>query len=414
MRVERIGDLYFANLDGVVLEFQDIRRGKDGGIHAHVTATVEGNVVGWAPLQLGSPTSRKTYLLGCHAAVASADLMEACRQVDHLWRESFTPATLTPRKPRPDSWLVPRWMPLRGTSIVYADGDAGKSYFALAFAASALAGRTFGPWSIAPVQRVLYLDFEDTQETHEERLYGILGPANLPDPGDRLRYMDMQGSVLSDLIDRVRQLCAAERVDLVIVDSLAAASGGEVEGAEAAIRTLSALRSLTMASRIVLGHVNAMGAAQTEGIPRLYGSVYNRNLARALIWLAKEDIGEAGVEKVWTAHLEKHNKGTGQRPTGFRAIFTDDPDATDVLITAAEADYSRASPTLRIIEALRRGAREPQQIADAVGMKANAVRVYLGRLEKRNIVSNRIATVGGRGKEGEWFLVDRNRNSEEP
>lgn len=418
MRVERIGDDYYVTHEGLLLEFHNIRRGKESsGIHAHVTTTLNdgtGTVVGWAPLQLGSPPSRKTYLGECSAALTPGAFREICRQVDLHWRASFSPTTLVSRKPSPNSWLVPGWIPLGATSVLYADGDTGKSFFALHFAVSALAGRPFGPWAIAPVRRVLFLDFEDDQVTHEERLHGILGPANLPEPGDRLRYLDMGDAVLSDVIDRVRYLCASEQIDLVIIDSLAAAAGGEVEGAEAAIRTLKACRALTGVTRLVLGHVNAVGAAQSEGIPRLYGSVYNRNHARATIYLAKEEIGEAGSEKVWTAHLDKHNKGRGQRPVGFKALFSGDLDSTDVLVTSTEADYSRAAPMTRIIDALRRGAHTPTAIAALSGLDVKLVRDYLGRLAKRGIVVNRSTTVGGRGQEGEWYLIDRKHYNEEP
>jgi hypothetical protein len=418
VRIQQVGDTYYAHLDMVVLEFTDLRRSRDAGVYAHVTATTKldaedplagGEVVGWAPLQLASPTSRKTYLAGCTMPIPPADLMEACRLVDRSWRDSFTPSPLVPRKPSPASWLVPGWMPIRATSIVYCDGDTGKSIFALYFAVSALAGRAFGPWAIAPVHSALYLDFEDEQAAHEERLHGVLGPANLPDPGARLQYMDMRGMVLSDMIGRVRQICARLKTELVIVDSLAAAAGGEVEGAEAAIRTLSTLRSLTGASRLVLGHVNAVGAQQVEGIPRLYGSVYNRNHARATIYLAKEIIND--TDSILTAHLDKHNRGPALPPVGFRMGWAG-PHSTDVVIVSAEADYSRAAPMVRIIEALRRGKSKVQQLVEATGLKENSLRSYLSRLEKRDIARNRNATTRGPGIEGEWFLVDSKRNSD--
>lgn len=416
---KRIGDELWLRLDpDLMLCCRNVWRGDKGAYHALFLATQESTgLVSWGNVQLASGPSRAVFLKtlredGITVDLPKGRLSRACLLIDKLEREGTEPAPMRPRKPSPDSWLVPGWMPLHGTTILYGPGGTGKSLLGLYFGVCALSGRMCGPWGIAPVGKVLYLDWEEADAVpHEERLHGILGPGGFADLGDRFLYRTMKAP-LSDGIERLRYLVDKHEVDLVIVDSLSAASGGEVEGAEAALRTLTALRSLSRCSVLVIGHVNALGVTQTEGIPKLYGSIFNTNLARATIYLAEENLSEQ--EKILTAQLPKHNRGGSRRPVGFRLVFSDDPASTDMLVTANDPDLSALPHGEQILAFLKEcplGKETVTAIAAGTGIDVAKVKVNLHRLKKRNKVVSLTVTAGGRGNKGEWGLVDTKRNS---
>ena len=413
----KFGDDYYVTLDAdtmLVVKFENLRRAKDGGgLVAQVTATRAGVEIGWNPLTLASDVSRKTYAKNASGDIDTDDLRRACRLIDRLWREAIPVEDLSPRRPAPGSWFIQDWMPARSTSVLYCDGGTGKSIFALYLAVSAIVGVPFGgptaPWRPAPIYRCLYLDFEDDREGHDERLHGILHASGLKLPSeDRIKYMGLKGYMLSEQIERVRRACDEFNIDLVILDSISLAASTEVEGADAAIRTLGALGSLQAQTRIALGHVNAVGRQQSEGIPSLYGSVFFSNIPRAVIYLARERIGE--YESHLTAHLVKHNRGPAKHPVGWKMVFDDTPGSTNVGITSTEPDMTRAPLKLKVIQELRRGKMDTVLLAAACGCTPDTLRPVLAALLKNRVINHEeTESPGGRGRKSYWGLVDKNR-----
>lgn len=82
--------------------------------------------------------------------------------------------------------------------------------------------------------------------------------------------------------NRVRHVIKDMGVEFLIVDSVAAACGGEPEAAESANRFFLALRSLGLGS-LLIAHTTKSG---TEDAP--FGSVFWRNNARS-VWLVKKE-----------------------------------------------------------------------------------------------------------------------------
>ena len=141
---------------------------------------------------------------------------------------------------------------------------------------------------------------------------------------------------------------------LVTADSLGPACGAEPESADAAIRTLNALRSITPA-KLVIAHVSKVMADQ-RGAARPFGSVFVQNLPRNVWELRKGEDEE--TENILTVGLyhRKSNLGRLSSPFGLQFEFAE----KTIQIRAAEVAQDarlreRAGLTYSIRASLRSG-----------------------------------------------------------
>jgi AAA domain len=412
-QVQPLGDKYLATLPEWVLEFAHVRDHSDG-LAAELTiyrvATGERH---WAKLGLASPVARASQIKAVErqgpAPGLAGILDEACFQVTKLARDGAPAVPLQAQPPTTDAWLVPGLIPLGETSILYGDGAAGKSLLALALAVAGCTGEPLTRherWRVAACRSVLYLDWESRREDHAERLWGL---ARLHGQGEAvtgIRYRAMTRG-LSDELGAVTQDCALTPTDLVIVDSLGAASGAEPEGADAAVRTLNALRTLAPATRLVIAHVSKLGAEMEKGRPKPYGSVYVSNLARSTVLaVAAEQV--APDELTVTYHHTKINRGPRLPARALSFCF----DGGEIAVRATDPDLGRAGLSEQIIAALKAGQETVTSLAKDLSVSDGSVRKTLQRLENRGTVIRLSDSVGGRGKETQWGLALRNRDTD--
>lgn len=417
LRWWKYGDDYYVTLDRermLILAFRDLRRSRDGGGPvAQVTAT-EGEKlrrVGWAPLTLGSGTSRTSYARACTEPIPADSLMDACFLVSELFREGEPAAPLVSRAPTPDEWLMPQWIPRRNITVLYGDGGAHKSRLAIALAVSGLHKRQLPGWPIEPILGgVLYLDWETNRQTHEYRLWRYQRPLDLPDH-PRLIYRKMLHPLTED-IRRTRELVDEHRAEVVIVDSFALASGGEGDGwSDMSTRTLGALDTLGVTS-IVINHI-PKSATTASDIPPPWGSIFNQNIPRSTIFCAKTDTDDRFVKLVTVTH-RKSNEWATMDPVGFKFIY--DADGY-YLIQSAEASVDQAPVPVRICRLLRdRGRLPASQISEMLNLPIKTVKAALYKLKGEGKVGSWAPEnadwkpgAPGRGREVLWGLIDRIR-----
>jgi hypothetical protein len=412
IQVQPVGDHYLVTLPEFVLEFAHVRDHSEG-LAAELTiyrvATGERH---WGKLSLASPVARasqvKAVERGGPCPGLAAILDEACYQVTRLAREGTPAVPLVAQAPTAAAWLVPGLLPLGETSILYGDGAAGKSLLALALAVAACTDAPLAQaerWRVAPCRGVLYLDWESRREDHAERLWGLARLHGTGEPVTTIRYRAMARGLTEEL-SAVAQDAARAPTDLVIVDSLGAASGAEPEGADAAVRTLNALRTLAPATRLVVAHVSKAGADMDKGRPKPYGSVYVSNLARSTVLAVAAD-QVAPDELMVTYHHTKINRGPKLPARALSFAF----DGGEIAVRVVDPDLARAGLSEQIIAALRSGAENVTTLADTTGASEATLRTTLTRLEKRGTVV-RIGDFGpGRGRETQWGLGLGKRNT---
>jgi hypothetical protein len=259
---------------------------------------------------------------------------------------------------------------------------------------------------VASCRGVLYLDWESRREDHAERLWGLARMHGTGAPVTGIRYRPMTRG-LTEALSAVAQDAALEPTDLVIVDSLGAASGAEPESADAAVRTLNALRTLAPATRLVIAHVSKAAAEMDKGRPKPYGSVYVSNLARSTILaVAAEQV--APDELTVTYHHTKINRGPKMPAQALSFAF----DGGEISVSTVEPDRSRSALSEQIREILRAGQQTATALAKDLGKDPHVVRTTLGRMENRNTVLRLVVSDGGRGHETLWGLPVTNRNTE--
>ena len=277
---------------------------------------------------------------------------------------------------------------------------------ALTLGVHGVLGHPLGPWHIAPLRRILYLDWETDARAHRERLYGLTCGLEAP-PADAILYRRLFRPLTDDL-STVRADADRHHADLVICDSLAPACGLEPEGADAAVRTLMALRALP-GTKLVIAHVSKAQADQARGA-RPFGSVHVQNLARSVLEVRRRVGGPEDSETLITVHHRKSNHGRLAGSVGLAFAFDDLTGG--ITVRRASADTSGAPLPAQILEALRSGKKDASELAEETDSSVQSVRSALNRLAEKHKVIRLESVSGGRGKKQLWGLELETDSSE--
>ena len=249
---------------------------------------------------------------------------------------------------------------------------------------------------------VLILDGESNPTEWEGRMY-LLGQAD-GRPTDGLihyrrlaRSLDAEAATLKTEASRLG-------VRLVIVDSFGIAAGAEPEGADAAIRLLSTLRSLGPTVTVLLiCHVSQVSAEQKHGATKPYGSIYVQALGRS-IWEARRD-EDGGDEVMVGLYHRKCNATKLHPPLAFRFRF----EADRISVEGGKVEDSpdllaRASLAKRVSVALKTGALTVAELAEHLQASEDTVRTTIRRMHDRK--GPQVTQVGD-SRPAKWGLVAR-------
>jgi len=228
----------------------------------------------------------------------------------------------------------------RHSTLLYGPGDSGKSFFCLYCACLLSVGGSQNGLACSDWP-VLYLDWELAQADMDQRLAMI--KAGHPElRGAKIAYK-RPVAPLTECLDEIRAALLETGAQIIILDSLALAAGGELEKAETAIRFNQALKQLNVPSLIV-GHT----AKNTEE-KTIYGSVFFFNMARSVFEIKKVQEPDSG-RFIFGLYHKKCNLGMRKSPLGFQVTIAQGA------CTITPADLSEEPE-------LRKGLHTPQLIA---------------------------------------------------
>ncbi len=286
----------------------------------------------------------------------------------------------------------------RKVTILYGDGGLGKSSLALLIGMLVATGATVAGLS-AVRGRVLFLDYEDTLDVQARRRSAItVGHPSLN--GAELIYQTHHEPIWNVLPTLLR-LVQLERIDFIILDSLAAATCGDAS-AEAATKAFRALRMLNCGT-LVLAHIPKTNEQQQEA--GIYGSVFYKNFARSTWELRKEQ--EVGAdESVLGLFNRKSNLSRLHAPIGLRvrqnstntAMHYEPCDLTQTL--ELEKGLPIASRIRNFLEK-DGGLYTAKEIADVLAAPVATIKSTLSRLNTQKWHSI------GAGRETKWTCVTR-------
>jgi hypothetical protein len=332
-------DLILIWPDGVHFVLTAIRDGRDG-IRGELTVTRQGRRLSWGVWSLPSIQARESLRRKLEATEPGvpwgAYLEEAAYTLTQAARQGEPLVTLTGTMTSPTRELVPHFLYESEPTLIFGDGDTGKSLAALAIAA-AVQGGVGLPFGLKAARAVpvAYLDYETSRDTLEARLALVAAGLGIAPPGIFYKRM------VRPLVDEIATLAvefARRGIRLVIVDSMMfAVSTGEGAAFHEPITSFyGALRLFAPAACLVLSHVTGEDARR-GGPARPFGGAFAFNGPR-LIWEAKRDLSVTDATAIAFTCRKANNLPRRPEPFGLR--FQPGPGT----ITIHSFDLTQAAP----------------------------------------------------------------------
>lgn len=409
----RLGDAFRFEWNGWRVNLSGIRE-SSGDIRGELQVeVVEGEA--WVPLaapmllNLRSPRGKSDVahaLLKRDNSFPWDDAIEAVATIGlREWRRGGPIVSLA-SVPAPERlpYLLDRIIPEGETTILFADGESGKSMFSM-FVAVAVATGTPLPRGLGPERpgNVLYLDFESDAAEHARRLRRIARGLGV-DPPTNIYYRECHRPIDEDAPMLAREV--AERdIALVVVDSLAPACGDDPSSPGVAIATMNSLRSLG-ATRLAIGHVNRVDRDKPTANQTTFGSVFWRNAARAMWQLIPNEDAAPHTASFALYNRKSNNDAREKWPLGFQFVFESDATRIETYdVHAGDPLAEGASTKSRIRDSLKTGALDTNQIAEILGVETNVIRNACNSMP--DVIQLEPASPGRNGKAALWGLVVR-------
>jgi len=271
-------------------------------------------------------------------------------------------------------------------NIIFGEKGVNKSTIAYALALLLASPEWDSPLEMAIDSKPLttmVLDWETDQRTFGWYLTRL--KRGLGCPPATVYYRHCRLPLIQD-IELIADDVANKGVDLLIIDSLGAAAGGEsgeLKGSQAAIQFNSALRNLPNVTTLILGQTAKGG----EGQKSIFGSVYFQYYSRNIFELSVAQENEPGSLNLALFHRDC-NFAEKHKPIGIRIVYENNA----INLTRRSVDLAdfvgKIKDTTAILDILKSGAKDIGQLQKATGLKDNVLRVNLSRLKKQGKVIN--------------------------
>jgi len=284
-------------------------------------------------------------------------------------------------------------------NLIFGDRGALKSKLTLYLAIMMTVPNLVDDWGLGinPASRnltVLKLDYEATRESDEYEWRRIL------------RGLDAEGAVqlkyracrrpLADDIEAISNHVDAIKADVLIIDSLGPAAGGNLNDSEPALRFGEAVRKL---NRTVI--CPAHTAKNQFGKRTVYGNAFYENLARNIWEINKEEEenDESTVQHVALHQTKSPPFSPHHKDMALQFDFDEESERIQVSKydpNKMEVVNEKKSNPRKVLEVLKDGKQTPKVIAEATGISEAVVRTTLYRL----LQSDKVIKIGE-----EWGLI---------
>jgi len=183
---------------------------------------------------------------------------------------------------------------------------------------------------------------------------------------------------LPDDVEQISGFLDDKECDVILIDSLGAACGGDLMKPEPALRLFEALRYLSRTSLII-----AQTSKNDEGKKSMFGSTYFQYYSRNIFELKKSvDVCDKDETKVALFHNEGNYSGKYD-PIGFRLNFTSD----SIKVARESVTYGEFLEKINrqqmLLEILKDGPLSNAEIADKLQVSQANVRMTTKRLSDK-------------------------------
>jgi len=311
-------------------------------------------------------------------------ISDVCLRVLKLYRNGTSAEEIWPS----ETVILPQFLikpilPLHQPAIIFGDGGAGKGHIAIMLSILAQLPYVDNPLGLIASDQstnVLYLDYESDRDEFERTLSGLCKGMGQSVGIKRLQMAHK----LSGAIEQIKKRVVEDSIGLLVVDSLAPASGGNIAEAEPAIELYTALRTLPSVTTLIIAH----NSKDLEKRKSVYGSVFFTNLARS-VWEVKKSQEEGSTEMLISMSHRKANRKL-ELPIGLSFQFNEEENIISISKTnLAGTSLSNQLPnSVRIFELLREGPRAAQSMAEILDITVAVATTTLNRLKDKGNITH--------------------------
>jgi hypothetical protein len=240
------------------------------------------------------------------------------------------------KEPETLPWIVDRILPENQPSVIFGDGESGKSWWTYAVALSIALGEPLaGNYPPSKTAAVLIFDYESGRDMARLRVGRLLRGLGKEEGKPEIYYWDANGIPLVDQVEPLRRYIRDMKIGLMICDSGGPACGGSPEEAQAAIAYFGAIGSLPCTT-VTICHTTKATYGQKGDPERPFGSVYWHNLARRTFFV-KPDHSDPSTLRLALISKKLSNGIPRHPPFGF--VFSFDGEEGIGPVSCDELDY---------------------------------------------------------------------------
>lgn len=340
--VDVINDAHFrvripTDIGQVQFEFEDMQQAKyalDADLTVRLISPSNEADPYAIRINLKSASSRSALETSLGKMYGKGDTLNWTRLVNTAWNRATEAFKQVERgmlvaelpDPAPRRWVLPNLIPAGGTTLIFGDGSAGKSYTAIGIGSAIATKGAFAGIKAQEQMGVMYVDWEtpgrDGQGEFKRRCQQVwLGmdydAAVWPDIP--FHYWGAQGAPLQMMVDPLARFIAKHDIGLMIIDSAMPACGGAPEDAEIVLSFFNAINKLGVTT-LILSHVSKEAQKENRVPDRAYGTQVWHNMPR-LTFLQHRKPDDGGPTIDYGLYPKKSNNGPKPSPLGVRLNF---------------------------------------------------------------------------------------------
>lgn len=275
--------------------------------------------------------NRKLDLLSGSAFTVFVSLLNAVYGKQYSWAsviavsfQEITKLIMADQKPQSGlgmvaeeaSFLLRPFLQENVSNLLFAESEAGKTWFAITMATALATGRPFLGYTGAKLARTLFIDYEDDFKTFVSRLHKICAGLGVEyeSVAKHIEYFKPQSSMRNN-VELVKSLVVKNKYDLIVIDAGGDAAGGSPSDEEKVLDLFNALDEIRC-TKLILHHEPKN--VQNEAAA-FFGSMY---------WKARSRVGwrlqvekEEGSSKLIKATIQKRSNLPYHEPIRYHMHF---------------------------------------------------------------------------------------------